>query len=168
MPDDKNNPLLRCIGLLLLAAAVVATLAVAGKGAAITQPTVLSLAVAPGEPSLLYAGTSAGIYVSADRGATWRLTLDWGGNYQGIAVDPNDPATVYAAPADGLYRRGRDGHWTRVNTYMGDAWLIPDPKRSGRLWVETASGGLYVPAGDVGRGTRRPVVDPGRRWSSTR
>src|SRR6476620_9765283 len=52
MSDDKNNRLLRCIVLLLLAAALVSTVAVAGKGAVRTPPTVLSLAAAPSCPPL--------------------------------------------------------------------------------------------------------------------
>ena len=63
---------------------------------------ILALALAPGDPDVMYAGTrTAGLFRSDDRGEHWRSISDnlpfaevWG-----VAVDPEDADTVYAAGA---------------------------------------------------------------------
>ncbi len=86
---------------------------------------IASLAVAPTDPLIVFAGTSAGVYKSVDGGHSWTgpvtgipLTL-----VGGIAIDPSDPARVFAAvgelPGDvgswGVYRSTDSGAtWARL------------------------------------------------------
>jgi photosystem II stability/assembly factor-like uncharacterized protein len=58
---------------------------------------VLSLAIDPGNPSILYAGSaSGGLYRSMDRGASWTLTPLTVPLVTAIAVDPANSSRMYA------------------------------------------------------------------------
>lgn len=74
---------------------------------------VRSLAAAPREPMLLYAGLPSGIWKSTDAGVTWEKVNS--ADTRGLAVDPGNPLHVLAATAGGLLL-SRDG---------GLAWTAP-------------------------------------------
>ncbi len=66
---------------------------------------VSSLLLDPSDPDVLFAGTSAGVYVSRDAGASWQA-LAGGlppGGVTGLALRPGTPNTLYAATAGGAY-----------------------------------------------------------------
>jgi hypothetical protein len=66
---------------------------------------VFALAVDPTTPSTVYAGTSAGIYNSMDRGATWTtLSTGFASNPESVNDLDFDVGTLYAATADGIYK----------------------------------------------------------------
>ena len=95
-----------------------------------------SLAVAPSDPNIVWAGTGeawirshisvgAGIYKSTDAGKTWKLTgLEKTGRIGHIAIDPKNPDIVLACalghaygpqPERGVFRTTDGGnHWDRV------------------------------------------------------
>jgi photosystem II stability/assembly factor-like uncharacterized protein len=80
------------------------------------EDDVLSLAVSPGSPYLLYAGTRAhGLLVSFDQGLTWAagLGLEKGPVFH-IAVDPLRPDCLYAATDTGVY----------VSRDSGISWIL--------------------------------------------
>ena len=70
---------------------------------------VRSLAAAPQEPMLLYAGLPSGIWKSADAGVTWEEVNP--ADTHRLAVDPGNPLHVLAATAGGLLV-SRDGGFT--------------------------------------------------------
>ncbi|HET7408643.1 MAG TPA: exo-alpha-sialidase [Paracoccaceae bacterium] len=75
---------------------------------------VRSLAVAPQEPAVLYAGLPSGIWKSSDAGVTWAKVNS--ADTRRLAVDPSNPLHVLAATAGGLLI-SRDG---------GLTWTAPD------------------------------------------
>jgi photosystem II stability/assembly factor-like uncharacterized protein len=67
---------------------------------ALTGQSIFSLAQAPSNPQVLYAGTLLGVYRSSNAGADWQLISPPGSkeihNIESLAVDPTDPDIVYA------------------------------------------------------------------------
>lgn len=88
-----------------------------------------SLAIAPSNDSIIYAGYTTGIFKSIDRGNTWQ-TLNLGfGIHSGtlIAVNPKSPDTVYVAvfPTSnylgGMYKSVNGGkNWQEANNGLSD------------------------------------------------
>ncbi len=96
-----------------------------------------SLAIAPSNDSVLYAGYTVGIYKSTDKGNTWQI-LDLGFDIQSqtlLAVDPRSADTVYAgifSPASGTYSGG-----VYKSTDGGQTWNEVDnglPNSSNQIW----------------------------------
>ena len=98
--------------------------------------SVLSLAVAPSNPAILYCGAGAGnsntgVYVSSNAGASWTLSnngiTDTSLGIQAIAVNPTNPNVAYVAvfngtsqSAVGLYKTVNGGtSWIASNTGVG-------------------------------------------------
>jgi photosystem II stability/assembly factor-like uncharacterized protein len=87
-------------------------------GQGLPRKTILRLVLAPSDPRVLYAevevyhpeGSTFDLYVSTDRGATWRRLPEAGlpdmgyAGYAPLLVDPRDPGRVYVGTARGLYR----------------------------------------------------------------
>src|SRR4051794_13902166 len=81
--------------------------------------SVLSLAVDPGNPGLvyavagfLYAGPFGTLYRSTDGGASWTALV--GPDLQAVAVDPAHPSTIYTAGSRVLRSTDGGGTWTDV------------------------------------------------------
>ncbi|MEJ2184367.1 MAG: hypothetical protein P8Z36_00340 [Gemmatimonadota bacterium] len=84
------------------------------------SPSMGSLALAPSDPSIIYAGTGSdgirsnvilgrGIYRSDDAGRTWRfLGLRDAGQIGAVVVDPKDPDLVYVAALGTPFGRSKD------------------------------------------------------------
>jgi hypothetical protein len=65
-----------------------------------------ALAIDPGNPSRVFAGTQAGVFRSLDAGASW---TDYNSgleslNVQALHFDPATPTALYAGAGDGVYR----------------------------------------------------------------
>jgi photosystem II stability/assembly factor-like uncharacterized protein len=93
-----------------------------------------ALWINPSYTNILYLGTDGGIYMSADKGATWQFNHGLPvGQFYHAAIDNKEPYTVYG----GLQDNGSwmvpsatpggigNGNWDRVNG--GDGfWTVPD------------------------------------------
>jgi photosystem II stability/assembly factor-like uncharacterized protein len=136
------------------------------------------VAFLPGEPRLILAASSDGLYQSADLGRTWTRG-GWGlphSDITGLAVHPNG-RTVYVSDFKwgGVYRsEDRGQSWTRL-TDQGLAsdrvWTVGlDPASPDELLAASLAGGLHLftsrgpstrPEASLERATSPPVT--GRR-----
>ncbi len=96
----------------------------------IGDPQFTSLAIAPGEPSALYASTSTSddalVYKSIDRGSTWDQILDVGNPGAVIAASSSIPNSVYVVVAPyGAGSEQTDVHLLR-SIDGGATWDLPD------------------------------------------
>ena len=119
--------------------------------------TVQALAVAPNDPSVVYADSGIGVFVSVDTGATWTKRSDKS-DVLAFAVDPTNPSIVWAGcgkiggsdGASGLWK-STDGaaSWTLLRvTPTGSSFQFPtyavaiDPVVQSTVYAGT-SVGLY-------------------------
>ncbi len=124
---------------------------------------VYALASSPADPTILYAGTSQGIYRSVDRGDSWNpvnegLTLL---DARSLAVDPNNPQIVYAAIFGAGVFKSLDGgaHWIpsmegfqNLDAHYA-ASIVVDPQDSSRIFV---GGSEFYISGDAGKHWVKP------------
>lgn len=111
---------------------------------------ILSLAINPDDPSILFAGTqSDGVFKSLDGGTSWRAASAGLPDFafvHALALEPGNPSTVYAGtgPSSSSDRRGAfrslDGatSWTRVDDGLPDSAvtaLVIDPASSSTLYA---------------------------------
>jgi cysteine-rich repeat protein len=115
------------------------------------------LAIDPGTPDVVYAGTlSSGVFKTTDGGATWN-PMNRGleglepGYVSALAIDPTRTGTVYAGTNEGVFRSD-DG---------GGTWLPLAPGLAGHALAIDPSGTLY--AGTACTGVSRSE-DGGRTW----
>lgn len=100
-------------------------------------------APAPTDPSLVYAGSDAGLFVSHDSGDSWRRIagggLPHGFGVAALAVDATDPRLLYAGIIDyhhfGLWASQDSGQtWQRRLRTVPDL-LVCDPLRAGTVYL---------------------------------
>ncbi len=65
--------------------------------------TVPAIAVAPGNPSVVYASSDNGVFASTDSGATWAKRSEKS-DLSTLAVDPTSSSTVWAGSQSGLWK----------------------------------------------------------------
>jgi photosystem II stability/assembly factor-like uncharacterized protein len=98
-------------------------------------PEVRAIAVHPQQPAVVYAGTQAGPYRSADAGDHWER-LDFPGPERVVwsfSFHPTDPRVMYCGTAPGTIFRSTDGgdHWRRLPTDLGsDVVTMEFPTRT--------------------------------------
>jgi ligand-binding sensor domain-containing protein len=97
---------------------------------------VVTLGMDPTRPSILYAGTSGGVYKSVDRAGHWEkannglvppdmLKTSRALNVTSVLVDPFEPDTVYAATLTGLYKStDAAASWTRIGQSLADQMIV--------------------------------------------
>jgi photosystem II stability/assembly factor-like uncharacterized protein len=77
-----------------------------------------AVSVDPGDPAVIYAAASSGLYRSGDRGETWRLLIASEGREQfwSVLIHPTRPETIFAGTAPlGLHRSDDGGEtWRRM------------------------------------------------------
>ena len=116
---------------------------------------VVTLAMDPTRPSILYAGTSGGVYKSIDQAGHWEkvnnglvppgmVKTSRALNVTSIQVDPFEPETVYAATLAGLYKT-TDGarSWVRIGESLADQMIIAmmlDRTRKGVIYLAGREG----------------------------
>lgn len=107
-------------------------------------PPIHSLAIGPGTPPVVYAGTScAGIFKSSDGGATWRAANDGltRKKVDVLAIDLRAPFTVLAGAGS------RDlGRYAEYDLYTYAIFRSTD---GGASWVETVAGRKKLEGGPV-------------------
>ena len=119
--------------------------------------SVVSIAVHPTDPQVLYAGGNlAGVVKSTDGGASWRLLPGSPFFPAYVALDRSRPTTVYAARQfAGQVFKSTDGgtHWRLTNAGLpGDldiSGLAVDPVRRSRLYLGSSRRGVWR-SGDGG------------------
>jgi hypothetical protein len=130
----------------------------AGLAPPIAIGHIFALALNPLSPSMLYAGTSHGIYRSLDAGITWTLTstglvTSSSGPYvQAIAVDPATPSTLYAGTSLGVFAStNAAATWgPNIGLYGYDVRALAiDPHDRATLYAATISG-VYRSTGQGG------------------
>lgn len=133
-----------------------------------------SLAVDPGDPSIVYAGSDAGIYRSTDDGDTWELASR--GLLQGAAIgqDTVAPGKLYVLTATGIFQSGDEAEtWTRIEGSVPEPVrdLAVDPKSPSRLWAVTNLNRLYFSANGgrswtkrQGSGINALMIGPAGDW----
>ena len=124
--------------------------------------SVVSLAMAPSNPNVIYAGTGEGFYnldavrgdgifKSVDRGQTWEQ-LDYTKGKSGfyyvnsIAVSGSDENTLWAATNSGVVKSSDGGtSWEVANLELGKRYqkIIKHPADDNVLWVTCNGVGIY-------------------------
>ncbi|HTS25606.1 MAG TPA: hypothetical protein VMH81_07010 [Bryobacteraceae bacterium] len=137
------------------------------------------LAIDPRDPRRMYlaawaraAGThgeGGGIYLTADRGHTWRAVLDRDRHVYDVTVDPRNPSLLYAAGFESSAWRSTDRgeHWSRIagfNFKWGHR-VIPDPEDPMKVYIATFGGSVWhgrVDGQDAALDIATPEMLPGR------
>lgn len=134
-------------------------------------PSMQSLAINPGNPDIVYAGSFYGVYKSKDAGATWSFTsLGYTGE---LVIDFINPNIVYAgtsggtggvhAPGAQLLFKSTDGgeDWSNASSpiVFDVSLLVMDPTSPNTLYTGSAS--LYY-NGNSGVGMKS--TDGGASW----
>ncbi len=123
---------------------------------------VWSIAFAPSAPDIMAAGTGAGVYLSRDHGATWKLISPPGDPelrpVVSLAFDPANPDTIYAGTTHLPWKTSDAGaNWQSIHAGMIDDSdvfsIVPDAKRPGRV-LASACSGAYASADRAARWTR--------------
>jgi photosystem II stability/assembly factor-like uncharacterized protein len=112
------------------------------------------LAVDPSDPRRLYLAVWArrgardgGIFLSTDRGGSWKRVHDGDQHVYDITIDPRDAKVLYACGFESsAWRSGDRGlTWARVPGY-DFKWghrAVPDPKDAGKIYVTTYGGSVW-------------------------
>lgn len=131
-----------------------------------------SMWISPDDPSLIYLGNDGGVYVSRDRGGSWRFVrnLPLAQLYH-VRVDDEQPYNVYfglqdngswVGPSEVWENAGiRNHHWQEIN--FGDGFdAVPDPKNPCCGWAMSQEGFLSYWNRSTGeRRLARPEAPPG-------
>ena len=113
--------------------------------------TIWSVSRSASSPSILYAGTHAGVYKSTNDGLTWTAVYGGGSSHSdpgfrarvnGVAVDPTDASIVYAASDIGLFKTTTGGsQWT--NILPAELWTVAvSPVEHNRVYCASQFGGI--------------------------
>lgn len=115
---------------------------------------VVTLGMDPTRPSILYAGTSGGVYKTIDQAGHWEkvnnglvppdmVKTSRALNVTTILVDPYEPDTVYATTLAGIYKT-TDGarSWKRIGESLVDQMIV------GMVLDRTRRGVLYITGRD--------------------
>jgi len=136
------------------------------RSGGLTNPSVLSLAVAPSEPAVIYAGTEkGGVYRSTNGAVGWEaansgLTRT---SVTALAVAPADPDLVYAVTVGrGVFVSTDGGQvWNEGNTGLAFSsvnQLVVDPGSPAAAYAATDEG-VFVSSG-IGGGDGNPPLAP--------
>jgi len=130
---------------------------------------VVTLGMDPVRPSILYAGTSGGVYKSIDQAGHWEkannglvppgmVKTSRALNVTAILVDPYEADTVYAATLAGMYKT-TDGaaSWKRIGESLADQMIV------GMVLDRMHQGVLYI----TGREGVHRSDDGGATWKTS-
>ena len=112
------------------------------------------LAINPGSPATLYAGTKKGVFRSGDCGGKWNLSGLATTNVNVLAINPLQPEVLYASTTfgRGLFKSTDSGAtWSPINkglarvreTRASVNALILDPGQTGTLYLGTSGHGVF-------------------------
>jgi subtilase family serine protease len=103
---------------------------------------VVSVAIDPTAPGVLYAGSPAGVFRSEDGGASWVVNETLPHTVNAIAIDPSQPTTLYAAVQEsGVYMSPDAGaSWWPINEGLTTPNVGALGLRGPLLYVATGDG----------------------------
>jgi photosystem II stability/assembly factor-like uncharacterized protein len=110
-----------------------------------TAPAVGPVAIDPSTPSIIYAGTNAGVFKTTDAGEHWTAIAPALYDVHALAIDPTTPSTLYAAVSSkGVFRTTDGGAtWTSIGvSYWWVVTLAIDPQ-NGTLYATVAESGVF-------------------------
>jgi photosystem II stability/assembly factor-like uncharacterized protein len=121
------------------------------------------LALHPGNPAKLYAGSNGRILTSLDAGRSWRATGRGPGaaSISAFAVDART-GTAYAGTGGGLAKR-TGGRWRTVNPHQSVSALAVDARGPSVLYAGTDDPAGLLKSTDGGR-SWRPLRAPWQPW----
>jgi photosystem II stability/assembly factor-like uncharacterized protein len=146
-------------------------------GPALTSGRVMSVAVHPTNPGVIYVGSaSGGVWKTVNGGASWQSIFDKEGSYSigWVTLDPRNPHVVWVGTGernaqrsvgygDGVYK-SEDGGRSFKNVGLQKSEhigrVVVSPKASDTVYV-AAQGPLWAPGGD--RGLYK-TTDGGKTW----
>ena len=139
---------------------------------------VRTLAIAPHNPHLAYAGSEVGLYRSVDNGASWELLESpmTGRQIWSVAVDPAEPNVIFAGTKPPALFRSSDGgrSWDLLSAGIPEECpigpprvtnLVIDPRNHRNIWAGVELGGVFRSRDGGDHWTRLPQLGP--RESST-
>jgi len=117
----------------------------------IAGESVRALAVAPGHPDILVAGSLTGVFHSMDSGDNWRRISPAGHadlrNVESVAIDPRDAGTIYAGTWHLPWKTSDGGRtWKPIKTGMiddSDVFTMTVDRRTPQTVYGTACSGIY-------------------------
>ncbi|MEM9558420.1 MAG: hypothetical protein AAGC60_29480 [Acidobacteriota bacterium] len=124
-----------------------------------------ALWIAPDDPRTMYLGNDGGVYVSRDRGSSWRFVANLPlAQLYHVRVDDADPFNVYfglqdngswVGPSTAWRGAGvRNGDWQEV--FFGDGFdTVPDPSNPGHGYAMAQQG--YLAYWHADSGTHRMI-----------
>jgi photosystem II stability/assembly factor-like uncharacterized protein len=130
-----------------------------------TAELILEVVVGPGDPSILYATTPAGLFRSLDGGESWLwwglgIGLDQG--IDGVVADAQDPRTMYAVSQDAKVFRSLDGgrSWVEAISFtVGQLSSLVDLAAAGGTVYAATYFGFYA-SSDRGKTWTRRFEQP--------
>lgn len=111
---------------------------------------VTAIAINPKDPSILFAGTTGGVYRSGDGAMTWKkinnglipeseLMASMALGVNAIEIDRTNPDVVYAGTTKGLFRTANKGEqWERIGQSLPDAFvssILLHPREPSQLYI---------------------------------
>lgn len=119
---------------------------------------VLSVAIDPVNPAVMYIATPFGVFRSRDDGATWKESIGGMKKWfvQTVLIDSNDPSRLYAAAEDDVYLSTNRGEkWTPLHCGVKEVRAaLQHPRDHAILVVGTEDEGI------------RCTRDGGKTWST--
>lgn len=105
-----------------------------------------------------------GIYLSTDRGATWRNVFAKDQHVYDVTIDPRRPSILYAAGFESSAWRSSDRGetWQRIRGY-NFKWghrVIPDPLDPSRIYVTTYGGSVWHGPAEDDRKAIQDLIAP--------
>jgi photosystem II stability/assembly factor-like uncharacterized protein len=127
----------------------------------ITGESVRALAVSPGHPDVIVAGTLRGVFRSLDGGASWQRISPEDHpdlrNFESVAVDPADAGVIYAGTWHLPWKTTDGGRtWKPIKAGMiddSDVFTLTIDRRQASTIYGTACSGIYK------------SMDGGARWA---
>jgi len=141
---------------------------------AVSNISILSVAVHPSDPNSLFAGTqyAGGILVSSDAGASWKSASFEGSPNAGfiteIVFDPKNATNMYASSLSGMLKSTNGGQsWSRMVAGFDDTAMFSDveidPSNPNTIYVSTLEHGLFYSTDGGSQFKALPDVRPGTR-----
>jgi len=135
------------------------------SSAGLPDTDILSLALDPASPWIVYAGTSIGVFRSVNGGVNWNTAgADLSSTpIRALAIDPRRPATIYAASENSGVFKSVDGalRWSVAGTGLPAAAMVRslaiDPVNSDIVYAGTHA--LYPAFAQIFKST-----DGGGHW----